>query len=106
VTCDEILRISVATFFASVTAMTMAQTIVPAENDVDASRESAVTAAPVAPDFARNDPQIPAAASMNVLEGVPRDIGGKPPYATCPGDFMTGQMPAGCRRWAEIADVL
>jgi hypothetical protein len=105
-TRHEMLRVSLAALFGSVTAMTMAQTVAPTQNDVDAGRESDLTAAPVTGDFARNDPEISTAASGNVLDDVPRDMSGKRAYTTCPGDFVTDQMPAGCRRWSEIADAL
>jgi hypothetical protein len=54
-TRHEMLRVSLAALFGSVTAMTMAQTVAPMQNDVSAGRASDLTAAPVTGDFPRND---------------------------------------------------
>jgi len=105
-TRHEMLRIPLAALFGSVTAMSMAQTVAPRQNDAHAGRESVSTAAAVTGDLARNEPEISTPASTNVLEDVPRDISDKRSRTMCPSDFVTGQMPAGCRRWSEIAGVL
>ena len=105
-TRHEMLRVSLAALFGSVTTMIMAQNVAPTQNDVDAGRKSALTAQPVTGDSARYDSEISTAASGNVLDDVPRDMSGIRPYTTCPGDFATDQIPAGCRRWSEIAGAL
>lgn len=95
-----------AASFCSVTVVTSAQNVAPMQNHVSAGWASDLTAAPVKGDCATNDPESSAGASMNVLEDVPRDMSGKRAYTTCPGDFVTGQMPARCRQWSEIAGAL
>jgi len=105
-TRHEMLHISLAAFFGSVTTITGAQTVTPVQNDVSTGGASDPTAAPIRSDSARNDRERSAIGSGNVLDDVRRDMSGRQVYVTCPSDFVTDKMPAGCRRWSEIAGTL
>jgi hypothetical protein len=76
------------------------------QNRVSTGGTSDLAAAPITSDSIRYERESYAIASGNVLADVRRDMSGKQPYVVCPSDLATGQMPAGCPRWSEIAGAL
>lgn len=103
----KILHISLAASFGFLAIMATAQTTAPVQSDnVNTAPASRSMAAPVAGNSGRMKAESSTIVPMNVLEDVPRDMGGKRARTACDNDPVTGQMPEGCRRWLEIARTL
>jgi hypothetical protein len=92
------------TSLSSSPLLASAQTIAPMQNDYPHAPASAqLSAAPMRDGPAAVEIDSPAIAPMNVLEEVPRGMGSERRGSLCDNDLVTGQMPAGCRRWSQIA---
>jgi len=54
----------------------------------------------------RDQIKVESTTPANVLEDVPRDMGGKQAPAACSSNSSDDQAPAACRRWSQIARTL
>jgi hypothetical protein len=100
----KILYTVLITSFSSSPLLANAQTIAPMQNyDPHAPASAQRSAAPIRDSPAAVENDSPAIAPMNVLVDFPPGMGGERPGALCDNDLVTGQMPAGCRRWSQIA---
>ena len=102
-----LLDTALATSFGCLAMMAMAQTTVPVRNDYVYTAPASVSmAASETGDSGRSKAESSPTVPMNVLEDVPRDMSSKQNQTECDRDLATGQTPAGCRRWLEIARTL
>jgi hypothetical protein len=100
----KILYTVLVTSFSSSPLLANAQTIAPMQNyDPQAPASAQRSAAPIGDSPAAVETDSPAIAPMNVLVDFPRGMGGERRGTLCDNDLVTGQMPAGCRRWSQIA---
>jgi|SRR5450631_2027693 len=101
----KILYAVLVTSFSSSPLLANAQTIAPMQNyDAHAPASAQRSAAPMRDGLAAAvETDSPAIAPMNVLVDFPRGMGGERRGTFCDNDLVTGQMPAGCRRWSQIA---
>jgi hypothetical protein len=102
----KILHTALATSFGCLAMMAMAQTTVPVGNDYVYTVRASLSMASETGDAGRFNSESSPTVPMNVLEDVPRDMSSKQNQTECDRDLATGQTPAGCRRWLEIARTL
>ena len=102
----KILHTALATSFGCLAMMAMAQTTVPVRNDYVYTVRASLSMASETGDAGSFNSESSPTVPMNVLEDVPRDMSSKQNQTECDRDLATGQTPAGCRRWLEIARTL
>jgi hypothetical protein len=90
--------------FSSSPLVANAQTIAPIQNDHRHAPASAqMGAAPMRDGPPAVETDGPAIVPMNSLVDIPRGMDSERRGSLCDNDVVTGQMPAGCRRWSQIA---
>lgn len=105
-TVNNVLHTSLALAFGAVTLTCAAQTADRGLEQGSAASPSPSIVQPPADRSAAFRSERPELSPSNVLEDVPRNMGGTPVPVACDGDPAISDVPVKCRRWLEIARTL